>query len=348
MVPEESRVQPDSYVTKTATPLASPEQQEIASLQLLRQQPSTPATEEALCARIKLLAVTDPARALEVVQRAGTPRQKELLRNAALQGWAAHDSEAACAWTLINVRSEERRVAVNAIAIGAIAQPQEAIRTINHLIALDQSLACDYGNALAGAFARDGQYETASQFAAAGPAEYRAAWLCTVYNQWAAYQPQTALAALEKISDATARGEARAGLVAGWSSSDPASFVAYAQTLPAGEDRLGAFKDGLEQWVHLDLVAASGWMDHFDPGPELDAGAAAVAISPTLVAKKPDIAASWAESITDPELRTNTLLDLIRLWAAHDPAGAHRYAAGTSALPADKRELALSSLQPAP
>ena len=138
------------------------------------------------------------------------------------------------------------------------------------------------------------------------------------------------------------------GLVAGWSSSDPAGLVSYAQTLPAGETRLNALRDGLSQWVYRDPKAATEWMDSHDPNPDLDAGAAAVAVLPALVEQKPDIAASWAESITDPELRINTLLDLIRIWGARDPTGARNYVATTSALPADRRELALSSLQPSP
>jgi hypothetical protein len=294
------------------------------------------------------MGAADPQQALQLAQNAPTPRQREFFRNAVLQGWATRDPQSAAVWTLENVRSEERRAATEAIAAGAISRPDEAIRTFQHLISADPQLASDHGNALVFAFAHAGNYDTASQFATTGPAEFRAAWLCTVYHQWATYQPQSALAALDKISDSTARNEARSGLFAGWSSTDPASLVAHAQTLPIGAPRLDALKTGLEQWVHLNPVAAAAWMDKFDPGPDLDAGAAAIAVAPALVAKKPDIAASWAESISDPELRANTLCDLIQLWAQHDPAAARRYAATTQALPADRRELALSSLQPAP
>lgn len=314
----------------------------------LQQQPATPATEESQCAQLKSLGSTHPQQALELAASAATPRQRELFRNAVLQGWASRDPQAAAVWTLANVRSEERRAATEAIAAGAVARPDEAIRTFQHLIAADSTLASDHGNALVFAFSRAGNYDNASTFAATGPAEFRAAWLCTAFHSWGSYQPQSALAALDKISDPTARNEARSGLYAGWSGTDPASLVAHAQTLPIGEARLEALKTGLEQWVHLNPGAASNWMDKFDPAPDLDAGAAAVAITPALIAKKPDVAAGWAESITDPELRANTLLDLIQLWAQHDPAAAQRYAATTPALSPDKRQLALSSLEPSP
>jgi len=309
---------------------------------------TTPASEEAGVAELKQLATTHFSQAILIAQSAPTPRQRELLRNAALQGWASRDPQAAAVWTLANVRSEERRVAVEALATGAIAQPAEAIAAINHLIAADPLLASDHGNALVTAFTRAGQFETANQFAATGPSEFRAAWLSTTYNQWATYQPQSALAALDKIADLAAQREARSGLYAGWSNSDPASLVAHAQTLPIGEARLEGLNLGLAQWVHLNPGAASAWMDKFDPAPDLDAGAAAIAVEPALITKKPDIAASWAESITDPELRASTLLDLIRLWAQHDLNAARAYATQSPALSTETRGLALSSLEPSP
>ncbi len=219
---------------------------------------------------------------------------------------------------------------------------------IGHLISADPVLASDHGNALVAAFARAGLYDEASRFAANGPAQYRAAWLSSTYQQWATYQPQAALAALETIADPASRHEARAGLYAGWSSSDPAALVGYAQTLPHGDARLQALNDGLSQWVHRDPVAASAWMDNHAPSPDLDTGAAAIALAPALVTQKPDVAASWAESITDPELRASTQIDLIRLWAEHDAAGARDYATRSPGLRPDTRAHALSLLQPAP
>jgi hypothetical protein len=67
-----------------------------------------------------------------------------------------------------------------------------------------------------------------------------------------------------------------------------------------------------------------------------------------LVSRRPEVAASWAESITDPSLRADTLLDFVRLWAETDPSSARNYAATSPALRPETRELALSSLSPSP
>ncbi|MFT3783079.1 MAG: hypothetical protein QM790_13810 [Nibricoccus sp.] len=321
---------------------------DVAALFRMVRQNGSPSLEDSLCAQLNKIASTNPEEALRLAESGDTPRQRELLRNAALHGWATADSAAATMWVLKNVRLEERRTAVEAIAAGAIVDPARAVSTFNQLIASDPQLASDHGNALVSAFSRSGQFEIASKFAASGPAEFRASWLCTVFNQWATYQPQAAVAAIGQIGESAAREEARAGLFAGWSMSDPAALVRYAESLPVGETRNLALKDGLEQWVHLDPAAASAWMDKYDPAPDLDAGAAAIAVAPALIAKKPDVAASWAESITDPELRANTLLDLIRLWAERDPLAAKRYASTSPAIRPETRELALASLQQTP
>lgn len=314
----------------------------------LQLQPNTLEAETQMCACLQSLATTAPRRALELAQNTANPRQREIFRNAALQGWAICDPQASAIWVLANVRYEERRSAVEAIAAGAIAQPEAAIRAFQHLIASDPFLASDHGNALVSAFTHAGSYEIASKFASAGPAEFRAAWLSTAYNQWGTYQPLAALVALEKVSDPAAGQEARAGFYAGWGSSDPAGLVKYAQTLPSGEARLQALNEGLAQWVHRDPAAASAWMDKFDPSPELDAGAAAVAEDPSLMAKKPDVAVSWAESITNSELRASTLLDLIRLWAEHDSSAARRYVASSSVISPETREIAMTIFQSLP
>ena len=320
----------------------------FARWEFLRNRPQTPETEDDLRACLRELGARENAAALKLAAEATTPRQRELFRNAALHGWATRDPQAAAEWVLAHVRSQERRAAVEAIAAGAVVNPHEAVSAFQRLIAADPLLASDHGNALVSAFARAGQFEIATEFAAAGAAPFRAAWLANVYHAWAVCQPQAALAGLDKIPDATVRREALNGFFAGWGSSDPASLVAYAQKLPVGESRLEALKEGLTQWVYRDSAAASDWMDKFDPGPDLDAGAAAIAVMSALVEKKPDVAASWAESISDPELRAHTLIDLIRLWAEHDATGAYRYANSSPALRPETRALALAILQPQP
>ncbi|ATC63937.1 hypothetical protein CMV30_08210 [Nibricoccus aquaticus] len=308
--------------------------------------PSTPASEDAQRACLRTLATTNPTLALQLAQAAPSPRQRDEFIRAALQGWAASAPLDAARWTLDHVRLGERRLAAEALLSAAIAQPEAAIQAAHFLCASDPLLQSDHGNALVTAFASAGRFDLASQFAATAPGEFRAHWLSTAFSRWAQHQPSSAIAAAHELPDATARTEALQGVITGWAMSDPAALVANADKLPAGETRATALRDGLQQWVSLDPIAASAWMDRLDPSRDLDAGAAAVATTAVIAQKNPDVAASWAESIVDPELRANTLLDFIRLWAERDPSAARSYAANSPALRPETRASALASFEP--
>ena len=305
--------------------------------------PCAPATDARIFSSLQSLAATQPALALQLAQSARTPRQRDECIRATLQGWGSTDPIAAAHWTLANVRLGERRLAVESLLTGAIADPDAAIRAITFLCNADPLLQSDHGNTLITELTRAGRFDLAAQFASTAPGEFRAYWLSTAFAQWARYQPASAIAAAEKFPDTTTRADALQGVISGWSASDPASLVTYAATLPPGDLRASALRDGLQQWVSLDPVAASAWMDRLDPSTELDAGAAAVATTPVIVEKKPGVATSWAESIVDPELRANTLLDLISLWSTTDPAAARSYAATSPALRPQTRAVALAS-----
>lgn len=343
--PSENLVAPQAT---SALAAASSREDLHSSLSAFRGQLNSPAAEETAVATLRALAVIDPKRALALAHETGTPLQHDLFTRATLEGWASIDSLAASQWTLAHVRPGERRLAVEAIVKGAITRADDAIRAVAYLAAHDPSHASDHHNTLVHALARAGHFTSASQFAAAAPAEFRAALLSTAFVQWAQYQPTAALEAANAFPDEKRRQDALEAVVAGWAGSNPAALVQYAQSLPVGEIRANALRDGLQQWVSLDPIAAATWMDRLDPSSDLDAGAAAIATSPALVAKQPDIATSWAESIVDPQLRTNTLLDLIRLWGATDVAGARRYASTTPVLQSEARQLALSALQSSP
>jgi hypothetical protein len=314
----------------------------------LRSAPATPSSEERQRAYLRELAKKDPARAIKLAESAATPRRRDEFVRAVLGGWAAVDPLAAARWAIDKVRLGERRVAVEALLEGAIADPAAAIETGKFLCVTDSVLQSDHGNALVSAFARAGRFELAARFAATAPGDFRAHWLSTAFLSWAQYQPDAAVAAAHAFDDPVVRDEALQGVINGWGASDPAALVASAERFPVGTIRDGALREGLQQWVFLDPVAASAWMDRRDPSRELDSGAAALATTPALVSRRPEVAASWAESITDPSLRADTLLDFVRLWAETDPSSARNYAATSPALRPETRELALSSLSPSP
>lgn len=339
-IPRAVRVHGDSEARSEATP--------AEAWRELLAAPSTPAAEESQRVFLRDLAKKDPVRALALAESAKTPRQRDEFVRAALGGWGAADPLAAARWTLDKVRLGERRLAAEALLEGAIANPEAAVAAGDFLCASDPLLQSDHGNSLVSAFARVGRFDLAAEFAASAPGDFRAHWMSTAFLNWARYQPDAAIDAARGFADPAVRAEALQGVITGWVGSDPAALVASADKFPAGETREIALREGLQQWVFLDPAAASAWMDRRDPSRELDAGAAALATTPALVSRRPEVAASWAESITDPALRSDTLLDFVRLWAETDPSSARHYAATSPVLLPEARALALSSFAPSP
>jgi hypothetical protein len=298
------------------------------------------ASETARGALLRDLAARDPEEAIRLASLETNWRRRGIFIRAALHGWAKVAPQAAIDWMLSHVREGERHEAVEEIIAGAIARPDEAVRVIEGLCAQDVSMGSDYGNMLVVELTRVGEFDSAVQFAASGPAEWRNHWLGTAYFQWAQSQPEAAIAGVQEIPDAATRVEAWQGAVSGWAASDPATLVNYAARLPSGEARSAAMREGLQRWVTIDPVAAAQWMTHLDAGEEFDVGAAAVATVKELVATKPNVAIQWAKSIGDADRRSSTLADVIREWAAQDPIAARRYAAASPDLrPGDRVSL---------
>ena len=129
---------------------------------------------------------------------------------------------------------------------------------------------------------------------------------------------------------------------------DPGSLAAYAIHLPPGEERAQALSQALPQWVTRDTVVASEWVNQLDSNPDLDTGVAAVATLTNLVERRPEIAVGWAESISEPVLRANTLWLIAQQWARNDPAGIQRFLATTPELSAHDRTALLNGLNPTP
>lgn len=309
--------------------------------------PRTPSSERAIAAALEEIAVRDPNRAMALALAEGNFRLREALRNAVLKGWAESFPADSANWALA-LPEADRRSALEPVFAGAARDPEGAAQLGARLCAKDPAKAAEYGQLLVSALTDAGAYGTAAKFAEADPSENRATWLNASFYQWAAHQPEEAMAALQGIAERQGRVSAFQGLVSGWAESNPAGLATYALQLPAGEDRDLALGHALPEWVARDPLAASQWMvSSFVPSPDLDDGVAAVAALPSLVGQQPEIAVGWAENITDPVLRTSTLKSVAQQWAGRDEGAARLFIASLPGLPAEDRAALLEGLEPA-
>jgi hypothetical protein len=312
----------------------------------LNAKPRSPMADEATEAALEKLARNDPARALALVLKERNRGRRTAWLHAVLRGWAAVAPGAAAAW-ISTLPSIEREGAESAVMEGAIHNSAAAIALARQLVQSDPADARSHANQLLRVLSHCGEYEAGVDFAVNLPAHIRSEMLGTAFQYWALSQPERAFDVALKLPEGDTRKTALDAAISGWSQGDPSGLAEFALNLSSATDRAEALQTALREWVQVNPKAASEWIDKFDPKPELDAGAAAVALEPGVLAKRPEIAASWAESITDPMLRSNTLANVLRGWAGKDSAAALNYAKASTALQPTDRDTLLAELSSA-
>jgi hypothetical protein len=300
--------------------------------------PRTPAGESELAALIEKMAEQDPQRAIALAAAQTNLRLRAALLRSALKGWGTTDPEAAAKWAQSETVMDQAQ-AINALLQGAIQSPDKAIGVTAALIQNDPGRATEFGGDLISALTEAGQFDRAANFAANSAPNSREDLMLPAYSRWAEFQPQAAIASAMQIVDAGVREAALNAIIVGWSPSDPKGMVEYAQNnLPAGQQNT-ALQNAIGFWADSDPVAAATWINQNNPGPQTDTGVAEIALSPQLT-QNPELAATWAENIFNPQLRLETLTTVIEKWTAVDRTSAENYIKNSPALaPEDRTQL---------
>jgi len=305
--------------------------------QQLSGQLRTPARVTALATMLEKLAATDSQRALFLAQAEGNLKTRDLFTQAVLRGWAGTAPDKAADWALNLADDNAREAAMASVFAGAVANPDAAIRVAGLAADKDPDNAIGFGNSLIDTFCEAGNFEAAARFAGNANAGQRSFLLAEAYSKWSALQPEPAAQAALAISDPDTRSEALHGIVGGWSAADPVALTHFIAQLPAGGERGAMLGQALQSWVRVDPIAASQWMNASDKGADMDEGVASVARMNEL---KPEVAIGWAESITDKNLRSEVLGEVLRSWVLENPTVARHYFDATSdLLPTQRQEI---------
>ena len=313
-------------------------------------QPGALARNTALAAMLEKLAAVDPERAMALARAEGNLKLRDSLTQASLRGWARLSPTNAAAWALARPDVNARETALSSVFAGLVAaDPVQAVNLGKMLIQQHPDEAIGYGSRLVDALCDAGNFAAAAQMAAGGDKEQRSFWLSGAYSRWAEFQPEQAAAAAVAVTDPELRNQALHGIVGGWAAADPVALVQFVVNLPPETDRSSILSQALQSWAKQDAEAASQWINNHDPGPEMDEGVAAVA---TMESIKPEVAVGWADSIVNANLRSETLVMVLRNWMTEDPAAARQYFENTQGLLPDDRQqiaeaLAVYSGQPA-
>lgn len=310
------------------------------------QLPPSAKRENDLAALLERLAATDAPAAIALAFTEPNLKVRTALIGAVLRGWSGVAPHEAIVWSAKHLDEHARRDTHQALVAGLVATAEPPDQLLGLLCRTCPELSSEYAMALIGELARTNRFPEALKAALTAPAEQLDHWVGTAFRHWGEYQPEEALKAVAGVTDSSARSTALQNLASGWAAGSPASMARYAEQLPPGEWRQTVLREALQSWVKADTAAAIKWIDQYDPEPALDSGTAAIATIPSLIAVKPDIAASWAESIVDRDLRESTLGDVIRQWSQRDAAAARKYALTSKGLDDEARTRLLEGLVP--
>lgn len=307
--------------------------------------PATPARDDELIAALEKLAERDPLRAIRLAQSETNQRLRRQLLDAAFLGWGKTDPKAAADWILAQPENSlDRNAAVAAVLKGAVQNPDAAVQLTQWLDQQNPEQSREYGDALIYALGQNGNYQRAADFAAAADGDVRAELLAAAYGNWANYQPQNAATAALAIADADLRQSALDAVIAGWGQIDPKGLADFAMNnLPDGSQKTHALSDALVFLAGDNVVDAANWIKQFNLAPEFDQGEAAIATQQDVM-KQPDVALSWAQVITDPNLRSRTIAAIVQTWSLSNPSAALDYLQTSTGLLPDDRANLLANL----
>ncbi len=310
------------------------------SWQQLLALPATLSRNADLAALLEKLAAVDPQQALALAKAEGNLKLRDTLMQSVLHGWGRLAPMDAAAYAMALPNATDRDQALKSVFAGAvITDPDAAVRTANAMMQQNPGEATGYGNSMIDTLCDSGNFEMAAKLASGGGVVQQSIWMSEAYSKWALLQPQAAAQAANEITDPAVKNEALHGVIGGWAQADPAGLAGFLAQQPAGGDRGQMLGQALESWVQLDPVATAQWINANGAqlGTDLDAGIKAVA---TVNAADPPTAVEWANTITDGNLRSQALNDVLRNWILTDYTAAKNFIdTTTDLLPADRQQI---------
>jgi hypothetical protein len=134
--------------------------------------------------------------------------------------------------------------------------------------------------------------------------------------------PQQWVAALQDLpADGMTKGEQSLGKA--WAAQSPSDAIAWAQTLPAGQEQNAVLSIITTSWASKDATGAANWVLSLPQGEERDQSAAALATG--IAQQSPSEAWSWAVSIGDATQRDSTAESVIPWVALKSPDTARQW-----------------------
>jgi hypothetical protein len=327
---------------RAATPGLQDTNEIVRILNQLASQPLSPQTLKLFQDTLVKLGAQDPAAALAYALSVDSRRTRLSLLNTLIGNWAQSDANGAYAWALANLQDDAGAMASALRPIfGALAGQNldNAMLSVWELPAGGgRSVAL---RAVVEQAVRDGSPgELAAYLAAITDSQESRLFASSLAQNWAVRDPMAAAEWALSLNDSRLRNAALGSVVGSWTTDLPEQAAEWVAQLPAGALRNQQMSRLTQTWAGFDPVGAADWLiEQQPPQPSLDP--AVQGLVSTVMRSNPEGAMAWAGAISDPGLRTTTLLQVGKHWLRQNPQQATSYILAAS-LPPEVRARLLS------
>jgi len=140
---------------------------------------------------------------------------------------------------------------------------------------------------------------------------------------WGAADPASASAWLATFPPGETRERAIPTLAEAWAGSNPQAAITWSLSLPDSPEKATAVDQSVRIWAQNERNSLKTWIQSQPPGPASDHLRSTV--STVIAEQQPQEAATMAAAITDPALKQDALVDIVRQWRKADPNAAETW-----------------------
>lgn len=281
--------------------------------------------------KLNQLAKTAPLQALEFAKQIQSPRLQQETTTNILRIWATENPLAAISWAdseLQNDPTHLKRAKLRAIFGGyAEKNPSAAFALAESLpyeSSAERRIKTSILREIIETEVEQGSVHNAKlriDNLAEGP--LKDGLVRELVDEWASYDPVSAAAYVDALGD-QANPYVKTSLVDEWAEINPQAAADWLSTL-APEDP--AFASGarriIREWSRYDLNASAQWLNSLPASQSLDR--AVISYTQQAALEDPEMAMSWAESITNDKMRQRTINSVIKSWEQTDADALKRY-----------------------
>lgn len=272
--------------------------------------------------------------------------QREKAVAAALVGWANVEPEEAWNWALENPGDDTFSSARLNLLMRRIAQTNPSLAFSYAAAVPDEALRIDaiksVSNVLVDNDRRDEAIVLVENLPKGVPRSLAIAHLA---QGWSRYEPEMAAAWVKSLKDKSALLQAAPPVARMWSALYPSRAADWALSLPAGNTRRESIRSVIERWLEdAGPNEAAQWLNQIPAHIDLDSAFQKVGFA--MMEIDPSAAMTWAESITDINLRNVTTRLIAARWGQFDPQAAQDYMEFSDLPPVEIKIIQLNPAEP--